>query len=321
VVCPRCGHLQAEPRTAYSTLCKNCGQHVRLDEILSPAPRTSRRVPQQRRITRFECGAVLQVPVSAESTMCKWCSCYVDLHPYRVTSAAAINFKTKGKVTIETRGSAFNTESIAGDAVIKGNFHGKQTVENSLTFFSTADIKGSMSAAHLEIPVENRFYWPGLIEVRSAEIAGEFEDKLRAEGAVILSATARLFGDLEAETWQLRLARSSWAGCGSDWTRRAGSPGLLTRVDRFESRPAVCRPVPVMPNRSFHTGWSTVNRHQGLATQADPPCLSRGLIFPSCLRVASRAPTVAAEGPACVSTPGWTAELPVAQAPAAVGLE
>ncbi len=141
---------------------------------------------------------MLQVPVSAESTMCKWCSCYVDLHHYRITSAVAKNFKTKGKLIIETRGCVFNTESIAGDAVIKGKYHGKLTVENSLTIFSTADIKGSLSAAHLEIPAENRFYWPGLMEVRSAEIAGEFEGKLRAEGAVILRATARLFGDLAA---------------------------------------------------------------------------------------------------------------------------
>ena len=98
VVCPYCSHRQAEPRTAYSTLCKQC----------------------------------------------------------------------------------------------------KLKVENTLTIFSTADIKGSLSAAHLEIPAGNCFFWPGLIEVRSAEIAGEFEGNLRAEGAVILRATARLIGDLEA---------------------------------------------------------------------------------------------------------------------------
>ena len=32
VACPHCGHQQAEPRTAISTVCKKCHGHVRLEE-------------------------------------------------------------------------------------------------------------------------------------------------------------------------------------------------------------------------------------------------------------------------------------------------
>jgi len=198
VTCPQCGHPQTEPRSAYSTRCKKCGQHLRIQDLLNPAPPAPRRAPKLRRVTCFECGAELEVPASAESTMCKQCSRYVDLHDYRITSAIAKNFKTKGALVIEPKGSVFNTESIAGDAVIRGQFHGKLAVEHSLTIYSTADIKGSLTATHLIIPAENHFRWPGSLKVGSAEIAGEFAANLCARDTVVLKATARWFGTIDA---------------------------------------------------------------------------------------------------------------------------
>jgi cytoskeletal protein CcmA (bactofilin family) len=200
VACSHCGHQQAESRTAFSSICKKCGQHLRVQEILNPVRKPSHRALEQKRITCFECGAELDVPVSAESTMCQWCSCYVDLHNYRITTAMAKNFKTKGALVIEPKGCIFNTDSIAGDAVIKGKYHGKLTVERSLTIYSTADVKGNLQAAHLVIPAENHFHWPGPLPVGSAEIAGELAGNLRAHGAVVLKSTARLFGDVEAKS-------------------------------------------------------------------------------------------------------------------------
>lgn len=198
VACPYCGHQQKEPRTAFSSVCKKCGEHLRIQEILTPPPAAPRRAPKQRRITCFECGAELEAPVSAESTMCKWCSSYVDLHSYRITTAMAKNFKTKGTLVIEPKGWIFNTDSIVGDAVIRGKYHGKLSVERSLTIYSTADIKGSLTPTHLVIPAENYFRWSGPLPVGTAEIAGEFTGHLSARGLVILKSTARLFGDVEA---------------------------------------------------------------------------------------------------------------------------
>ena len=198
VACPHCGHQQPEPRSAYSSRCKKCGQHLRVQDILNPAPQAPRHAPQRRQITCFECGAELEVPASAESTMCKKCSRYVDLHDYRITSSIAKNFKTKGVFVIEPKGCVFNTESIVGDAVIRGKFHGKLAVERSLTIFSNADVKGSLTAGHLVIPGENHFRWPDLLKVGSAEIAGELAANLRAQDTVVLKSTARLFGDVDA---------------------------------------------------------------------------------------------------------------------------
>ncbi len=198
VACPHCGHQQTEHRSAYSTSCKKCGQHLRVQDILNPAPQAPKPAPKQRRVTCFGCGAELEVPASAESTMCKQCSRYVDLHDYRITSAIGKNFKTKGQFVIEPKGCVFNSESIVGDAIIRGQFHGKLAVERSLTIYSTARIKGSLTAAHLIIPLGNHFRWPDPLNIGSAEIAGELAANLRARDSVVLKSTARLFGDVQA---------------------------------------------------------------------------------------------------------------------------
>ena len=199
VACPHCGHRQPESRSAFSTICRKCDRHFRVQEVLHPSPKAPGRVLERRRVICFECGAELDVPASAESTMCKRCGRYVDLHDYRITNAVAKNFKTKGVFVIEPKGCVFNTEIIAGDVSIRGQLHGKLTAEHSLTIYSGADIKGSFTTAHLIIPAENIFRWRDCINVGSAEIAGELAANLRATGIIKLKSGARMFGDLEAD--------------------------------------------------------------------------------------------------------------------------
>jgi cytoskeletal protein CcmA (bactofilin family) len=198
LVCPHCGHQQPEPRGAFSTICKKCGRHLRVQEVLNPPPKTAEAGLKKKLIACFECGTALDVSATAESTICKRCSAYVDLHNYNITSALAKNFKTKGEFTVELKGYVFNTESIVGDAVIRGKFHGKLAVERSLTVYSTAEIKGSILAGNLIIPAKNHFRWDAQIRVGSAEISGELAADLRAEETVIVKASARLFGNVDA---------------------------------------------------------------------------------------------------------------------------
>lgn len=198
LVCPHCGNQQPEPRGAFSTICKSCGRHLRVQEVLNPPPKAIEAGPKKKLISCFECGAELEVSATAESTICKRCSAYVDLHDYNITSALAKNFKTKGEFTVELKGYVFNTESIVGDAIIRGKFHGKLAVERSLTIYSTAEIKGSISAGHLVIPAKSHFRWDTQIRVGSAEISGELAADLRAEERVLVNATGRLFGNVDA---------------------------------------------------------------------------------------------------------------------------
>jgi cytoskeletal protein CcmA (bactofilin family) len=197
VACPRCGHQQAEPRTGVSSNCKKCGEHLRIQEILRPVPKPADQGPERKRITCFECGAELEVPVSAESTMCKRCSRYIDMKNYVINSAVSKNFKTKGSFVIEPKGYVFNTEAVVKEAVIKGRFLGKLFAEQSLTIYSTAEIKGSFSAGRLVVPAANHFRWAERIKVAAAEIAGELAANLSATERVVLKSTARLFGDVD----------------------------------------------------------------------------------------------------------------------------
>src|SRR5690348_4559294 len=198
VACPRCGHQQREPRTAFSSVCKKCGEHLRVQEILNPPPKPAKQGPERKLITCFECGAQLEVPVSAESTMCKKCSRYVDMKNYVINSAVSKNFKTKGSFLIDPKGYVFNTEAVVSDAVIKGRFLGKLFAEQSLTIYSTAEIKGSFTTGRLIVPAANHFRWAERIQIQSAEIAGELAANVSANDTVVLKSTARLFGDVEA---------------------------------------------------------------------------------------------------------------------------
>jgi cytoskeletal protein CcmA (bactofilin family) len=201
LTCTQCGHQQPEPRTAISTVCKKCGQHLRVQEVLKPARKSkapeAEPAPERRRITCFDCGTELEVPVSAESTMCKRCSRYVDLKNYQINSAVSKNFKTKGAFVVETKGYVFNTEAVVGEAVIKGKFLGKLTAD-CLTLYSTADFKGTFKTLRLIIPAANHFRWKDPIQVGSGEIAGELVAHLRSPGTIVLKPTARLFGDVIA---------------------------------------------------------------------------------------------------------------------------
>ena len=199
VVCPHCGHAQAEPRTVISTNCRKCHRHFEAGEVAKTARKTATPPPERRRVTCFECGTELEVPPTAQSTMCKRCSRYIDLNSYQIANAVSKNFKTKGSFAVEPTGYVFNTEAVVGDAVIKGRFLGKLTAEGSLTIHTGAEIKGKITAGRLVIPVANHFRWPEQIKVGSAEIAGELAASLNATGTITLKSTARLFGDLEGK--------------------------------------------------------------------------------------------------------------------------
>ena len=202
VTCPKCGHVQPEPRGAYSTICKKCRTHFRLDELgKPPAPKKEekKKAPIEcRKVICFSCSTELDVPVAAESTMCKRCSSHVDLRDYEITATVSKNYRTHGRLVVQEKGYMMNTDSVVGDAVLKGRIIGKLTAKRSLEIFSTAIIKGTFSAGRLLIPAGNRFRWPEPLQVEGAEVGGELVANIQATGTVILRSTARLFGDVVA---------------------------------------------------------------------------------------------------------------------------
>jgi cytoskeletal protein CcmA (bactofilin family) len=196
--CPHCGHQQPGPRTAFSAVCKKCGQYFRVQEVPKAERKAPEPVPERRRITCFDCGTELDVAVNAQSTMCKRCSRHIDLLDYSFSVAVSRNFKTKGTLVIHPKGYVFNSEAVVGDAVIRGRFLGKLFAERTLTIYSTAEIKGSFTAGRLIIPAGNVFRWKEPLKVGSAEIAGELIADLRAQRSIVINSTGRLFGRIDA---------------------------------------------------------------------------------------------------------------------------
>jgi cytoskeletal protein CcmA (bactofilin family) len=198
IACPKCGNVQSEPRGAYSTRCKKCREHFRLEEVLHPTAPPAKSAIEHRQIVCFQCGARLEVAAAAESTMCKRCSSHVDLQDYRVSQTVSKNFRTYGCLVIEEKGYVLNTDSRVGEAVIKGRLIGKIVAERSLEIHTTARIQGSFSTARLVVPAGNRFRWAEALRIGAAEIGGELVANLHSAGTVLLKSTARLFGNVEA---------------------------------------------------------------------------------------------------------------------------
>lgn len=183
---------------AYSTLCKKCHAHFRLDEAIRPARKAAQPAIEQRRIRCFQCGAELEVALAATSTMCKRCSSYVDLTDYSITQTIAKNFRTHGRLVIEEKGYVLNTDALVGEAVVKGRLIGKLVADGTLELHSTARIKGTFTATRLLLPAGNQFRWSEPLQVGGADISGELVADLCASGKVVLRSSSRFFGDVQA---------------------------------------------------------------------------------------------------------------------------
>ena len=198
VTCPKCGHRQVVPRTAYSTICKECHQRFRLEELPRLAAQPAKPQLEQRQVRCFRCGTGLAVPATAFSTMCKRCGSYVDLADYRITETVSRNFRTHGRLVIEKKGNVLKDDALVGDAIIKGRFTGNLVVVGTLEIHSSAKIKGSLTAGLLVIPAGHYFRWSEPLRVENADIGGELVATLQAGDTVRLRATARLFGAVQA---------------------------------------------------------------------------------------------------------------------------
>ena len=198
VACPKCGHVQPEPKTAYSSICKKCHEHIRIQEALRPAARPAQQAIEQRRIRCFQCGTELEVAKAAASTMCKRCSSHIDLADYQISQTFSKSFRTHGRLVLEEKGYLLNTESLVGEAVLKGRLIGKLATEGILEIHSSANIKGILLPGRLVIPQGHRFNWPQPLLVRDAEITGELVADLKGTGTVILKSSARFFGNIIA---------------------------------------------------------------------------------------------------------------------------
>jgi cytoskeletal protein CcmA (bactofilin family) len=240
VPCPKCGHAQQEPASAYSTVCKKCGQHFRIQDAPAEAASFGKAAPgpakETRRVSCFNCQTELDVPLAAQSTMCKRCSSHVDLKDYEVRNTVSKNFKTKGRFVIEQGGCLLNTDCTATTIILRGKVIGKLVAEQTLEIYDGSEIKGQFQAGHLVIPAGNHFRWNETIRVKSARIEGELVGNIVAEGTVQIGGSARVFGDLavggviiEPGAVLVGQMQIGLKNVGMDQPMKAGKPTILAR--------------------------------------------------------------------------------------------
>lgn len=208
-------------------MCHGCGKTIRGGPKPTTPPAPS--VPDRKRVTCFDCSAEVDIETGLPSAKCHQCGASLDLRDYRVYDVGSKHIKTKGAFIVEPRGYLFDSEAIVGEAIIRGKFHGKLVAERSLTVYTSTEIQGSFSTAHFVLPPAHRFRWKEPIAVNSAEIAGELTADLRAAGTIVLKATARVFGSVEAKSLVVE------EGAVVVGPARVGNPGLPEIVQNSQS--------------------------------------------------------------------------------------
>jgi cytoskeletal protein CcmA (bactofilin family) len=166
------------------------------EELAAPDPRHKKPAIAQIKVLCFQCETELDVPAAAESTMCKRCSSHVDLRDYVITQTVSKNFRTHGRLVVEEKGYVLNTDSLVGDAVVKGRLIGKISARRSLELHSTAQIKGTFITGKLIVPVGQHFRWAEPLKLGGADIGGELVATLHSTGTVFLRAASRFFGTI-----------------------------------------------------------------------------------------------------------------------------
>jgi cytoskeletal protein CcmA (bactofilin family) len=122
----------------------------------------------------------------------------VDLRDYAITQTVSKNFRTYGRLVVEEKGYVLNTDSLVGEAIVKGRLIGKLIATRLLEVHSSARIKGSFTTGRLVIPAGNYFRWPELLHIGGADIGGELVANVESKGTVTLRSTARFFGNIDA---------------------------------------------------------------------------------------------------------------------------
>jgi len=164
---------------AYSTVCRKCGQHFRVQVALHPTAKRAEAPRDTKEVVCFQCGTVLQVAREAESTMCKRCSTHVDLRDYRIDHAVSKNFRTHGAFVIEEKGYVFNTEVDAGRRGDQGPLprqdhrapHAHHLFERRLSRHLPGGATGHSRGNH--------FRWPTPLHLGGADLAANSPPRCR----------------------------------------------------------------------------------------------------------------------------------------------
>ena len=195
--CPHCGSPQKAPPTAFSTVCKDCGAHIKVQDILKPKASRAVAVVERRGITCPDCSR------TRGAGECGIDDVQAVQQSHR--SAGLSNLERCVEKLPDERQIRHRTERICvqhgSECGRRGDqrpLFGQADRGANLDDLSSAEIKGTFTAGLLIIPAQNQFRWPQTLTVGSAEIAGELVADLIATNTVTLKSTGHMFGNAQA---------------------------------------------------------------------------------------------------------------------------
>jgi len=170
VQCPHCGNIQLEPELAKSTYCRKCNGYIQLGkgrksaEPLAEGPKQASVLQKlegmlggQRTVLAkcFECPGKREVPKAATSTICPQCGAYIDLQDYKISGHFSRSIRTRGHVSITSKGDLNSNRVICETAEIQGSLRGSLICSGEVKVRLKGKISGAIDGRLLR-SIENR---------------------------------------------------------------------------------------------------------------------------------------------------------------------
>ncbi len=233
VTCPHCEQSQNEPSMVVSTMCRGCGQYIRIDDakavtrptyntrlatLDSPPvqhPPLAAEVPKaeikpsffnkifkryidkkpvRRKLNCYHCSHIFDVVSDAQSTQCAKCGSYISLRDYTIDQAWHRRIQTRGNVIV-LKGAAITGVNVqCHDLLVLGELSASVECSGKLTIRSHGKIVGNVHCDELCVERGAKVEFQGEVKARTAYIDGEVKGNITCKEKIILERKARLQG-------------------------------------------------------------------------------------------------------------------------------
>lgn len=237
VTCPHCEHTQNEPSMVVSTMCRGCGQYIRIDDekavvrptyntrLASPEsppvqhPTVAEEIPKaeikpgffdrifkrfgdkppvRRKLNCYHCNHDFDVVSDAQSTQCAKCGSYISLRDYTIDQAWHRRIQTRGNVTV-MKGAAITGVNVqCHDLLVLGELSASVECSGKLVIRSHGKIIGNVHCDELCVERGAKVDFQGEVKARTAYIDGEVKGNITCKEKITLEKKARLQGHARA---------------------------------------------------------------------------------------------------------------------------
>lgn len=233
VTCPHCEHTQNEPSMVVSTVCRSCGQYIRIDDekaVVRPTyttrlatsesppvqhPTVAEEIPKEeikpgffdrffkrfaekppvrRKLNCYHCHHNFDVVSDAQSTQCAKCGSYISLRDYTIDQAWHRRIQTRGNVTVMKGASITGVNVQCHDLLVLGELSASVDCSGKLVIRSHGKIIGNVHCDELCVERGAKVEFQGEVKARTAYIDGEVKGNISCREKIILEKKARLQG-------------------------------------------------------------------------------------------------------------------------------